>query len=230
MVDTRLRTSFVPKKTLMAKDDRLTPASVNIILSVGTIIFFMTLAVAAGVFLYKLYVDKTVAGEKGQLDQAQKAFEPEIILDMKTLDQRLIAAKDVLDTHFTVLPIFKLLSESTLQSVQLTSFKMLASRGGGASVSVGGIAKRYPSIVNQTDAFATQTGFKNPSLSGVILEEDGSIKFDMSTDIDPSVLLYRSAVTPTTDTAAVSDETRTESAGPSVPDGAAPSARGPFGI
>lgn len=229
MVDTRLRTSFVPKKTLMAKDDRLATPSVNIILSIGTIIFFMTLAVAAGVLLYKLYVDKTVAGEKVQLEQAQKAFDPAIILDMKMLDERLITAKEILETHFTVLPIFKLLSDSTLQSVQLTNFKMSASRGGAMNVSVSGVAKRYPSVVNQTDAFAAQTGFKNASLSGVTLEDDGSIKFNMTTDIDPSLVLYRSIVAALVPDTTASAEPSVQS-GPAVPAGVVSGAKGPFGI
>ncbi|MBI2120739.1 MAG: hypothetical protein HYT94_03910, partial [Parcubacteria group bacterium] len=58
-MDTRLRTSFIPKKALVLKS---APGggrvSINLFLSLGVIIFFLTLALAGGAYLYKVLIQK----------------------------------------------------------------------------------------------------------------------------------------------------------------------------
>jgi len=197
MVDTRLRTSFVPKKNLVTQQDTGFHASINLFLSIGVIIFFMTVAVSGGVYLYKIYLEQQTVSAGKRLEEAKKAFDPSLIVEVKKLDNRMIVAKSVLDTHTVVTPVFEMLSRATLQSIRFTDFKLQMDKTTGATLSLAGQAMTYASIANQSDSFASEEMVKNPIFSDLNLnEKEGGVQFKFSAEIDPEAVLYKTGFIP----------------------------------
>jgi len=193
-MDTKLRTSFVPKKTLLAREDSRGPASINLFMSIGLIIFFMTLATGAGVYLYKTYVEKQIVDQGVKLQQAQQAFEPSLVSDVKLLDQKLIAAKTLLSSHIASSRIFDMLSVDTLQNVRFTNFKYSFDKVTGVTIAMDGETQDYSSIALQSDAFAEETQIKSADFSGFNPNDKGGVKFAVTAVVDPSSILYKADV------------------------------------
>jgi len=199
-MDTRLRTSFVPKKTLVMRGDTpgnrpaLSPA-----VSLGVIIFFLTIAVSAGVFLYKALLQKQVDKEQTDLIAAKEALVDEKWTnDLKRLDNRLKTSRTLLDTHTVVSPVFDLISRTTLKTVRFSSLDLTIGSNNSVSVKMNGEANGYTSIALLSDSFGADKAWVNPLFSGVALATDKkTVTFSYSGSVDPLLVLYKTSFTGT---------------------------------
>lgn len=192
-MDTRLRTSFIPKKTLVLKNESSggTRVSINLFLSFGMIVFFLMIAIAAGLYLYKAVIQKKIAEEGAALEKAKKAFEPSLIADVKRLDNRILVAKTVLEKHTVVLPVFDMLEALTLKTVRFTSFNYTSAKGSVPTISLGGEARSYASVALLSDSFSEDERIKSPVFSGLDLNESGGVKFSFQASLDPGMVSFK---------------------------------------
>lgn len=191
-MDTRLRTSFVPKKTLILKSEAGGGrVSINLFLSFGMIIFFLMIALAGGAYLYKVIIQKKIAEEGVALEKAKKAFEPSLIADVKRLDNRITTAKTILANHVAVLPVFDLLEVLTLKTVRFTKFDYKNTKSGSPTIQLDGEAKSYASVALLSDSFAGDERIKNPVFSNLNLNETGGVKFSFQASLDPAMVSFK---------------------------------------
>jgi hypothetical protein len=191
-MDTRLRTSFIPKKTLILKSEAGGGrVSINLFLSFGMIVFFLMIALSAGVYLYKVVIQKKITQEGAELEKARKAFEPSLIADVKRLDNRITTARIVLDNHIVALPIFDLLETLTLKTVRFTKFDYKNAKSGPPTIQLDGEAKGYSSVALLSDSFAGDERIKNPAFSNLNLNETGGVKFSFQASLDPSMVVFK---------------------------------------
>lgn len=191
-MDTRLRTSFIPKKTLILKSEAGGGrVSINLFLSFGTIVFFLMIALAGGVYLYKVVIQKKITEEGVALEKAKKAFEPSLIADVKRLDNRITTAKTILAHHVVALPVFDLLEALTLKTVRFTSLNYTNAKNGSPTIQLNGEAKSYASVALLSDSFAGDERIKNPVFSNLNLNETGGVKFSFQSSLDPSMFSFQ---------------------------------------
>lgn len=194
-MDTRLRTSFIPKKALVLKG---APAggrvSFNLFLSLGTIVFFLALLISGGTYLYKALIQKNIAEKEIILENAKKAFEPSLIAEIKRLDSRITSAKILLEKHTAVLPVFDLLESLTLKTIRFTSFDY-SHTGGVPTIDLKGEAQSYASVALLSDSFSGDEHMKNPVFSDINLNESGWVQFAFSASLDPSTASFQSYFT-----------------------------------
>jgi len=197
-MDTRLRTSFVPKKTLVTKTSTSgSRSSVDPVVSFGVIVFFMALAIAAGVFLYKTLLQKQVDQEKADLIAAKDALvDSKWISSVQRLDSRLTTARSLLDSHMIVTPIFEMLQRTTLKTVRFTSFDFSTGLSNILSVTMKGEAKSYASVALLSDSFNGEKNWKNPMFSDLTLTPEGTVTFSFAGAVDPSLVSYKSSFAP----------------------------------
>jgi hypothetical protein len=194
-MDTRLRTSFIPKKTLILKSDGgASRVSINLFLSFGMIVFFLMIAVAGGVYLYKVVIQKKIVQEGLDLQKAEKAFELPLITDMKRLDSRITVGKSILEKHTVASTVFDTLEALTLKSVRFTKFDFQykgSSAGLGPMITLDGEARDYTSVALLSDSFAEDTRIKNPVFSNLNLNEEGRVEFSFSAALDPEMVSFK---------------------------------------
>lgn len=194
-MDTRLRTSFIPKKALVPKGTSSgARVSINLFLSLGVIIFFLTLALAGGAYLYKVLIRKNIDEKEAMLEKAKKAFEPSLIADVKRLDSRIASAKTILDNHSAVVPVFDLLESLTLKTIRFTEFSY-SNAGGAPMLDIKGEAQSYASVALLSDSFASNEKIKNPVFSDINLSESGWVQFAFTASLDPSTVAFRNYFT-----------------------------------
>ena len=192
-MDPRFQTSFIPKKPIVANTGR-SSAPINLFSLLSTIIFIAALALSGGVFFYKNLVTKEIAQNKATLERAKGAFDPELIQKIIRLDNRIETSKQLLSSHLAVTPIFDFISSITLKTVRFKDFNFAYLAPDKIQVSMRGQAQSYSSVALQSDVLSSQKLLKNTIVSDMALEAAGTVGFNVSTIIDPSLLSYQTTV------------------------------------
>ena len=185
-------TSFIPQQPLLkiegASGRRET---INFALIIALIIFFTSIAVTAGLYVYRLQVDKRVLADEQALDAAEKYFSIDEINTYKRADVRLSVAKELVDNHTISSVVLDLLENSTAQNVGLTSFSF-GKGDAGISISLLGQAPSYSGVYFQAESWrAMQPMIKSVEVSSMNLDDKtGIVAFGVSMNIDPQYLEF----------------------------------------
>ena len=190
-MDTRLRTSFVPKKTLALKGSSQSGNNVvNPLFSLALIFFCLTVAAAGGEYLYKVLLDKQVVGLKSDLSKAKDAFEAKTVEEWTRRDNRINVANELLSKHKVVSPIFSLLEETTMRTTRFLDFNF-SEVAGVPVIKMKGEGLSYTSVALLSDSFNQEPKIKNPIFSDLTLSEKGGVQFSFTGSVDPSVTSYK---------------------------------------
>lgn len=161
---------------------------------IALIIFFASLAVATGVFLYEKTLDKIIASNEKELIKKEKEYEANTLDEIKVKSDQINAAKDILNKHTAVSDFIKSINSFTLQSVRFKSFDYKYISPEKITVSMKGEGRNFRSIALQSDIFARQNKvFKDPIVSNLALNLDGTVDFDFTTSLYPQVVAYKIA-------------------------------------
>ena len=191
---TNFQTSFIPKKPL-AEERVAAPRHTSIFSFLATLIFFGSLASAAGMYFYNSNLVKTNTDKKGQITIAQNTFEEPLIKTLSRLDHRITDAKTLLNQHIVVSPIFSALEVNTLKSVQFTKFSYTTPADPAAPVTVrmSGRARDYASIALQSDQLAKNVNIHNSIFSNLSLDaQTGTVSFDLVFTVDSDLVRFTS--------------------------------------
>lgn len=194
-METKFQTSFIPKQGVSVTADFRPKKSMGFFAFFATLIFFVSIILAGGIFGWKTYLQSQKTTMMKDLDKNIKAFEPQTIEQYVRLDNRINAAKEILSKHIAVSYLFDFLQEKTLQSVQFNDFKYDLGLDGFATVIMNGQAKSYNSVAYQSEVFGSkvsgeQTSFIGPIFSNLDLDQFGNVLFNFNTKVQPGFLSY----------------------------------------
>jgi len=189
-MDNSFQTSFIPKKPINSNDSNKTPKSLVLIVSIFLLI--ISILSSTGLFLYKNYLVKNKENSSLSLLKIRDSFEEETIAELNLFNKKTEVAKQILNNHIVLSPLFNLIGEITIPQVQYLKFEQ--SMGSeGFIVNIKGSARDYRSIALQADMFNSPKGnyFKNVVFSNLTKDEkNNNISFDLEFNVDPSLLSY----------------------------------------
>ena len=198
-MDTKFQTSFIPKKPMMQQDARV-GSSVSIFLVISIIIFLISLALGGWVFWQKKLLVENIKTEQQIINENKEGLlrDSVTVESIVELNSRIEVSKGLLDKHVTIYPIFDFLKSVTLRNVRFTNFSFSGSSkdSSGQSrigVSMSGQAKNWKTIASQADEFGRAVWkdiIKEPKISGLGLNQDGSVSFVFSAFIAPDFISY----------------------------------------
>lgn len=186
------QTSFIPKKPFLG-DRGLHIQPVSVFVFISTIVFFASLVGAGAVYIYESGLTRNLEVTKNEFVATRQEVDDNFIISMQALDRRINAAESVLNNHIVVSPIFKILEEATLQSVQFTKFSQsITGNGSGAVITIqmSGKAVNYKEVALQYDQLLAHKEFKNPIFSDLGLDTSGNVLFNLTFTVDPNFVLY----------------------------------------
>ena len=195
-------TSFIPKRpvaTAASVDTGATGTTIGILSLVVVVIIVGTALSYVGVYLYgKQSVQQKESLQK-TITQAKDGLGADFISQMKRLNGRIDGVKTLIKQHVVVSPIFKVLQDTTLQSVQYKDFSYQftndpVAKADIVKVKLSGTAKGYSTIALQADAFTRSPIIKNPVFSGLSVDDKKRVTFTLNFDIMASDLSYQSFV------------------------------------
>src|SRR3990172_1082631 len=192
------QTSFIPKQ-LVREEKAINVRSFSLINFVVTIIFFSSLAAAAGLYFYKGILESSIQDMNISLTRAKAKFEPGLITDLQVLDKRLNSSKEILSKHISISPIFRSLESLTLKSVRFSKFayeipndkdRKIEVKMSGQTSPQGG----YRSIALESNKLAENKYFTDIIFSNLSLTQSGGVSFDLTFSVDLNFLNFEKSV------------------------------------
>jgi len=191
-MDKEFKTTFIPKKNLVnvKKVESKSARSRRSLLGILALLLFVTAIVStAGVFLYKIQLAAVVNSRIDSINRAEKAFEPAVILDLKKLDIRLRAGTDLLEQHVAISDFLISLGEATLPEISFSDLSFQYNEN-GSEVTMGGEARGYLQIAQQSDIFEVNSYIQNPIFSNFTKTETGRITFSLQYTLNPELISF----------------------------------------
>lgn len=199
-MDGQLKTSFIPKKPIQMDRSSSSLASPRarkktLFSFVTTLIFLLSLAALGGVYFWKITLQKKIESQVEYLKQTRDEFDEKFISEATRLNLRLTSTLGLLENHLSPSELYSILEEHTLQTVSFDTFSIRDSKDGKISISGTGEAKRFETIVLQSDSFGKSGYMRNVIFDNLKQDfEKGVIGFTFNAILDPSVVLYRNSL------------------------------------
>ncbi len=191
-METKVQTSFIPKKPLNSGDTRR--VGFGFFSLIALIIFIASIGFAGGVVLYKKSIETSIKNNKATLEKSKAAFDPDFIKAIVRLNSRMDIAKKLLTDHVAVTPIFEILEKYTLAAVSFNDFKFERKANGDVLISMRGTAKNYNSIALQSDLFGKSSYVHDALFENLNLDSTGNIGFTFSAMVDPKIVKFNEAL------------------------------------
>lgn len=181
------QSSFIPKE--VTKKPIRKAGGINLINLIATILLVFSILSAVGVFLYKIYLARSLESKQDALAQAEQAFDRDLIEELSNLDRRLSSGEGLLDSHVAISLLMDRLEEITSQAVRFTSFNYSLQEG-GIVISMEGEATSFGAVAHQSDVIGASREFKDVIFSGLATNASGNVDFSLSATVNPQALLY----------------------------------------
>ncbi len=184
-MEPELQSSFIPKRALERPEpNRRQP--LNLLLVIALVIAFISAALWGGAFFYRGLLTKQVEGLRASVEKERQNLDQATIQLFQRVDRKLKVAKELLVAHAELVPVFRMLEELTLPSVQYTNFSF-----GNRAINLDGRASSYEDIALQTQEFARdQRRIESFIFSDLNLSESGQVTFKLTIVPEPGLTVY----------------------------------------
>jgi hypothetical protein len=188
-MENSFQTSFIPKKLITPENQSKEPKSLFSLIAVFLLI--VTVIASISLYVYKIYLTKQEEKLSSSLTTNLDSFEKDTISELELFNKRTKAAEEVLGDHVILSPVFTLLGEITIPSIQYTKFEH-ETNDKGFVVNMEGVALDYRSIALQADMFNTVKGrsFENVLFSNLTKDKNNNITFNLQFTVNPDLLSY----------------------------------------
>lgn len=199
-MDNQPKTSFIPKKPIQMVNSSapfISPkAKKRTLFSfLTTVIFLATLGAFGGVYFWQITLQKKIESQVEYLKKTKDEFDVKFISDATRLNLRLTSILSLLENHLSPSEMYSILEEYTLQTVSFSSFSFRDTKDGKIVISGEGEAKRFETIVLQSDTFGKSTYMRNVIFDNLKQDfEKGTIGFKFNATLDPSLVLYKNSL------------------------------------
>ncbi|MFA5827715.1 MAG: hypothetical protein WC839_04485 [Candidatus Paceibacterota bacterium] len=188
-MENSFQTSFIPKKPMTSNVSEKEPR--NFFSIITTFLLVVSILISVGLFVYKIYLTKQKETLSSSLAITRDSFEKDTIDELELFDKRTESAKQILSNHIVLSPMFALLGEITIPSIQYTNFEQKTDEK-GFLVNIEGMARDYRSIALQADMFNSVKGrsFKNVLFSNLMKDKNNNISFNLKFNVELDLLSY----------------------------------------
>jgi len=141
--------------------------------------------------LYKNYLTTQKDTLSTSIAKVRGNFNESTISELELFSKRYSSANIVLKNHIVLSPLFSLIADLTIPSIQYTKFDH-QSTDTGFVVKMSGIARDYKSVAIQADIFNSDKGryFKNVIFSDLTKDRTNYVLFNVEFTVDPELLSY----------------------------------------
>lgn len=194
-MESPIQSSFIPRDTVQ-KSPRVSYSSgaFDLVVLVSIVLLVATLALGVGVFLYLQFAQSNINTKAQQLERASAAFEPALVAELTRLDDRMVAAEEVLHSHIAPSELLKIMEGLTLETVSFSDMVFQAGDQQNMTMQLKGVARSVNSIALQADLFGKHSAIVSPIFENITRQNDG-VHFDVSATINPAAIRYANIAT-----------------------------------
>lgn len=200
-MDPKFTTSFIPKKqvAISSKGISSIAPALSFTTLLSSVIIVATVLFSAGLFLFRLTLEKSIEDQYSTLEKVKQSFEPTFISQATRLNKRITSSVKILDNHLAPSAIFELLEEFTLQTISFKTFEFSDNVDGKIIVKGGGEGDSFASVVLQSDEFGKSGYMRDVLFSDLQPNAAGNVNFEFEATLDPQLILYAKELVPAKD-------------------------------
>ncbi len=146
-----------------------------------------------GVFGFGEYLKSVEKSKSAQLAEAEASISGEAVEDFIRSRDRFIAADGILDAHVAISNFFTLLEDITLVNVRYSGFNFGTLEDGTAEITLSGTARSFNALAAQSAIFSKEQDIRRAIFSGIDVDEDGTVSFEITAELDRDLLAFRVA-------------------------------------
>ncbi|MCR4279147.1 MAG: hypothetical protein NUV78_00170 [Candidatus Zambryskibacteria bacterium] len=192
----KFQSSFIPKGAVVSGTGGHTAPvkkERSILGFIAMVVFALSLLAALLALGYKFYLDYSIKTMAAELDAARGNVEPETVLEITRLNNRLLSTEGLINQHVVLSPLLSLLEASTVRTVRFTDFSFNMNNK-ELKIALKGEASSYSNLAAQAEILKESKSFINPVFSDLALDERGNVRFSFNADINPDLVSYRKVV------------------------------------
>ena len=159
-------------------------------------IFVLVSLMALSIFLYQMYLQYNLALVQKDVQTTQQSFNATPIQKITTLNNQLIAAQGLLNSHITNSRFLDMFSSDTPKNVRFTSLGIIINpKNGSATMSASGIARDFNTLVVESRTLEENKNLSRVVFSGISVDnKTGNISFSVSGIVSKKLVGNFSAV------------------------------------
>jgi len=219
-METKFQTSFIPKKPLPTSGAQGVTTGVPMhlkptrtgswFMNFGVFLFIISIGLGAVLYAWKIVLLNNQNSLKQTLSNAEKSFNYGQIQQLQLANVKIEDAKKVLASHMALSSIFDVVAKTTAESIRFLSMDVTTplytgSAAGGAaqSTKTSNIELTFSGsgtnlsavafqaqVLGQLDKYGLTDVLKNPVVAEPSIENDGSVSFKLSEEINPGNVIY----------------------------------------
>lgn len=197
-MEPKFTTSFIPKKQVAAsvKGGSSIGPSISFSTLISAVIIIAVILFAAGLFLFRLTLEKTIESQYATLERVRDSFDENFVAQANRLNKRIVSGGKIIDNHLAPSAIFNLLEEFTLQTVSFKTFEFSNDIEGKIIVKGTGEGDSFASVVLQSDEFGKSGYMRDVLFADLQPNALGNVNFSFESTIDPQLVLYSRGLVP----------------------------------
>jgi len=143
---------------------------------------------SVGVFAYERYLIGVRNQKAAEVTAAEQVISSASVEEFIRTRDRFASAQEILDSHVAASQFFDLLESLTLSTVRFNqlSFELLEDRS--AQIQMTGIARTFNALAAQSSALASEKRIKSAIFSGITVNQNNTVAFGLSADLDPRLI------------------------------------------
>lgn len=196
-MEPKFQSSFIPKGPIVSSAVATSRTGAvkqrSLLAFLATAIFTISVLMALGALGYKFYLNRSISVMKAELEAGRQAIEPAKVKEITRLNNRLLAAEELINNHVVLSPLFRFIEASTLKSVRFTELNYSAEPE-GIKIIMSGEARGYTALALQADVFNKSDNFRSPVFSDIRLDDKGNVDFSFTAFINPTLVSYKREV------------------------------------
>lgn len=184
------QTSFIPKRELYTKVETPVVYQYSIFSIISFSLLVISILISVAVFVYQKILVNQISKINSELVAKKSAFEQDLIEELLKTDSRIESLKSILKNKTTIVPVFSMLEESTLETVRFVDFRYSLSKDGLASIDLSGEALSSASVALQSDILNSYPKISQPEFSSFAIADNGSVKFNFKANLNRGDFSY----------------------------------------
>lgn len=186
---------------------RPTSTGTNLFLIAALFIGGLAVIAAIGTYAYDKYLQNVLEAKAEELAVAQREVNQDQVEEFVRLRDRLVHGRELLNNHIGLSQLFDVLEAETLQTVKYESLKLRVADDNTAQLDIEGTARSFNALAAQSNAFAAQKGIRRAIFSGIVVNQNNTVSFRLTADLDPRLVIAAETVAPAPDILTVPVET-----------------------
>ena len=171
----------------------------NIFLVIAAFIFGLALIASGGPYAYDRYLSHALQVKAEELAAAQRDVNQDQVEDFIRLRDRLTHGRDLLSSHIALSQVFDVFETQTLATVRFSSLELTVADDATARLEIAGTARNFNALAAQSNAFAAEKGIRRAIFSGIVVNQNNTVNFRLTADLDSRLLISRGTEAPAID-------------------------------